>query len=130
MRSGPEAARMRLALLEFALSLPEAWEDGPWGERVVKVGKKIFVFGGQDADHPGGPGVWVKLPQSQPLALAQPGVSLAGYGLGRAGWVDVRLMETELPLDAFRHWVLESYRAVAPKRLAATLDSAVPVTAT
>ena len=31
-------------LEQFALSLPEAWADSPWGDRVVKVAKKIFVF--------------------------------------------------------------------------------------
>ena len=38
----------RDSLLEFALSLPEAHEDHPWGETVVKVRKKIFVFLGED----------------------------------------------------------------------------------
>jgi hypothetical protein len=32
------------ALLRAALSYPEAWEDHPWGETVVKVRKRIFVF--------------------------------------------------------------------------------------
>ena len=36
--------RIERRLLKLALSYPEAWEDHPWGENVVKVGKKIFVF--------------------------------------------------------------------------------------
>jgi hypothetical protein len=27
-----------------ALAYPEAWEDHPWGETVVKVRAKIFLF--------------------------------------------------------------------------------------
>ncbi|MDQ3706964.1 MAG: MmcQ/YjbR family DNA-binding protein [Chloroflexota bacterium] len=33
-------------LKAYALSLPGAYEDHPWGESVVKVNKKIFVFFG------------------------------------------------------------------------------------
>ena len=33
-------------MVAFALGLPEAWEDHPWGETVVKVAKKVFVFFG------------------------------------------------------------------------------------
>ena len=111
----------RERLLEFALGLPGAWEDHPWGERVAKVGKKVFLFGGTD-EGPWWPSVTVKLPISHPLALAQPGVQAAGYGLGRAGWVTVRLSESDLPYEALAHWVDESYRAVAPKRLVAELE--------
>jgi predicted DNA-binding protein (MmcQ/YjbR family) len=35
-------------LRDFALLLPGAWEDFPWGERVAKVGKRVFVFFGHD----------------------------------------------------------------------------------
>ena len=39
----------------FALrdELPGAMEDFPWGERVVKVNKKIFVFMGKKDDFDG-----------------------------------------------------------------------------
>ena len=121
MNADPKATRR--AVLAYALGLPGSWEDHPWGERVVKVGKKIFVFGGLDDDHPGGPGIGVKLASSQPMALAQPGVVPSGYGLGKAGWVSVSLAECPLPIDVFFDWVLESYRAVAPRRLAAELDA-------
>jgi predicted DNA-binding protein (MmcQ/YjbR family) len=34
-------------LRDVALGLPEAVEEFPWGDRVVKVRKKIFVFLGE-----------------------------------------------------------------------------------
>jgi predicted DNA-binding protein (MmcQ/YjbR family) len=108
---------VRAALLSHALALPGAYEDHPWGESVAKVGKKIFVFFGvaESTD----PGMSVKLPASQPLALAQPGVSSTGYGLGKAGWVTVRFAESGLPYDVLGDWIDESYRAVAPKKVQA-----------
>ena len=108
---------VRAALLRHALALPGAYEDHPWGESVAKVGKKIFVFFGV-ADS-ANPGMSVKLPASQPLALAQPGVTSTGYGLGKAGWVTVRFAEAGLPYDVLGEWIDESYRAVAPKKLLA-----------
>ncbi len=33
-------------LMAHGLSLPEAWEDHPWGETALKVRKKVFVFSG------------------------------------------------------------------------------------
>ena len=122
MSTDREAAARRRDVLAFALGLPGAWEDHPWDETVVKVGKKIFLFGGMDEDHPGGPGIGMKLPSSQPMALAQAGVEPTGYGLGRAGWVSISLAEFPLPEEVLREWVLESYRAIAPKKLVAELD--------
>lgn len=34
----------RAQLRTYALTFPEAYEDYPWGEMVVKVQKKVFVF--------------------------------------------------------------------------------------
>ena len=43
-RASKRPADVRRTLLEYALTLPEAWEDHPWGDSVVKVRKKIFLF--------------------------------------------------------------------------------------
>jgi predicted DNA-binding protein (MmcQ/YjbR family) len=115
--SDPTGTRARLR--RFALALPGAHEDHPWGESVVKVGKKIFVFLGVEGSAE--PGIGVKVPTSQPLAVAQPGVVPMGYNLARSGWVGVKL-DGGPPYEILREWVVESYRAVAPKRLAAGLD--------
>jgi predicted DNA-binding protein (MmcQ/YjbR family) len=109
-------AQLRKRLLDYALGLPEAWVDHPWGEDVVKVRKKVVVFFGIPSNDPG---MSVKLPASQPMALAQAGVTATGYGLGKAGWVSVRFAEANLPFDMLKDWIDESYRAVAPKKLAA-----------
>lgn len=112
------------ALRALALSLPEAEEHFPWGESVVKVRGKIFVFLGR-TEETDILSVTVKLPSSAPLALSLPGAAPAGYGLGRADWVTFRFEKgMAVPADLLRAWILESYRAVAPKRLAAQVVDA------
>lgn len=118
---GP-VARLRAELRDRALELPEAWEDHPWGESVVKVRKKIFVFlGVDDGSYP--PGVGLKLLGSLEEALGLPGVAPMGYGLGKAGWVMVSLQGRPPPGDLLLDWVEESYRLVAPKTLVGRLDT-------
>ena len=107
------SSRLRKQLIDHALAKPEAWLDHPWGEDVVKVGKKVVVFFGVEGSSEFGMGV--KLPESGPLALAQPGCKPMGYNLGNAGWVSVRF-GPELPVEVLREWIDESYRAVAPRR--------------
>lgn len=107
----------------FALSLPDAWPDTPWGDRVVKVGKKIFMFAsGPDAERPV---ITVKVPESHDHAMSFPEAYPTGYGLGKHGWVtiyvdNVPVEEREVLLD----FVEESYRAVATKTLVKRLDAA------
>jgi predicted DNA-binding protein (MmcQ/YjbR family) len=112
---------IRRKVLAFALSLPGAYEDHPWGESVAKVGKKVFVFLGVGND-PALLGMSVKLDDSLDQALAVPGASPTGYGLGRAGWVNVPFRDTSPPLPVLTDWVEESFRRVAPRRLVAELD--------
>ena len=109
---------------ELALSLPEAWPDSPWGDRVVKVGKKIFLFvSGADAERPV---ITVKVPESHDHALSYPDAMPTRYGLGKHGWVTIFVdtvpdEEREVLLD----FVEESYRAVATKTLVKRLDAEI-----
>ena len=114
-----DVADPRSNLAEHALGFPEAAEDFPWNERVVKVRGKVFVFLGRQ-DGADEPAMTVKLAESHGHALSIDGARPTGYGLGKAGWVTVPV--TGVPLDDLREWVEESYRVVAPKRLVAVLD--------
>ena len=114
----PRATRRRI--LSYALGLPGAWEDHPWEEDVVKVGKKVFVFLGMEETAE--PAMTVKLDESLEQALAVPGSEPTGYGLGRWGWVTIPFRDTTPPLAVLKDWVEESYRKVAPKNLVSDLD--------
>ena len=111
-------AGVRDKVREFALSLPEATEEHPWGEDVAKVRGKIFVFLGS----PGSRRMTVKLEESHAHALSIDGAERTGYGLGDSGWVTVPLRAQGVNVALLRDWVEESYRIVAPKRLLAELD--------
>lgn len=109
---------------EFALGLPGADEDFPWGETVAKVNKKVFVFlGVDDGSHPLGIAVKLKDEAAHAHALTCPGAEPAGYGLGRSGWVSIPLEPKGAPgSELLCDWVEESYRVIAPKRLTTELD--------
>lgn len=111
-----------------ALAYPGAVEDFPWGERVIKVGKKVFVFlgKGDGTDL----GLSVKLPASGAMALSLPFTEPTGYGLGKSGWVSASFTRAkDVPLDMILAWIEESYRAVAPKTMVKALDGAAPAPA-
>jgi predicted DNA-binding protein (MmcQ/YjbR family) len=103
------------ALRKYALGFPEAYEEFPWGERVIKVNKKIFVFLHGDSKELR---VTTKLPQSYGAALLAPFAKPTGYNLGKSGWVTANFAAGDQPpFDILRSWINESYQAVAPKRL-------------
>jgi predicted DNA-binding protein (MmcQ/YjbR family) len=112
------------ALAEFALSLPEAWPDSPWGDSVVKVGKKIFVFhSGPGSEQPA---ITVKLPESHDHGLSYPEARPTGYGLGKHGWVTIfvdRVPDEER--EVLFDFVEESYRSIATKTLVKRLDAQI-----
>ena len=111
-------------LQAFALGLPGAYEDHPWDEVVIKVHKKIFVFFGMAAAMHQRVLLGVKLPETGIYALQMPFVKPSGYNLGKYGWVTIQFPPDEHPpVDLLLEWIEESYRAVAPKRLIAQLDS-------
>jgi predicted DNA-binding protein (MmcQ/YjbR family) len=136
-----DRAKVAEAVREFALGLPGAREEFPWGERVAKVGSKIFVFlGRSDAEkaaaspakarhvgEPGGFSVGVKLPWSAGAVLKKSFARPSDYGLGKRGWVTLSFGPGErLPLPQLQQWIEESYRAVAPKSLVGQLDESPP----
>jgi predicted DNA-binding protein (MmcQ/YjbR family) len=112
------------ALRSHALSFPGATEEFPWGHSAFKVKGKAFVFMGDDD---AGVSFSVKLPASGKAALMFPFTEPTGYGLGKSGWVSVKVDYGAPPsTDMLRAWIDESYRAVAPKKLVAALEGAAP----
>ncbi len=111
----PRTRRIADQLAAHALAQPEAWEDRPWeGDRVAKVRKKIFAF--LPSDDAGTLGV--KIPHSGGYALTLACVTPMAYGLGKHGWVTIRLDDTSCPEVALlRDWIDESYALIAPKTL-------------
>ena len=119
MAAASPARRAETLLRAFALAYPETVEEFPWGERVIKVRKKVFLFLGRAK---GGLALSVKLPSSSLMAMSLPFASPTGYGLGKSGWVTAEFGPRDRPpTDLLRRWIDESYRAVAPKRLVASL---------
>lgn len=113
---------LELELRDYAMSFPEATESSPWGHRAIKVKGKTFVFLGGDKSAEE-LSLSVKLPASRDIALDLPFAEPTGYGLGKSGWVSARFTKiADVPLDLLRGWIAESYRAIAPKKLAKQLD--------
>jgi predicted DNA-binding protein (MmcQ/YjbR family) len=111
-------------LRAVALAFPEAKEDLPWGHSAFKVKGKTFMFMALSAS---GLGFSVKLPESAASALTLPFTEPMGYGLGKSGWVSANFKPGDpVPVALVKSWLLESYRAVAPKKLSAQLSGEAP----
>jgi len=105
-------------LRDFAMAYPETREDFPWGHRAIKVKGKTFVFLCADGN---GLSLSVKLAASHAAALDRPFAEPTHYGLGKSGWVTATFAPSEKPpLELLRAWIDESFRAIAPKKLAAS----------
>lgn len=124
------------AVREFALRLPAAEEDYPWGEAVIKVRRKpgvppwrkfgegvygpMFLWLGprNTETH----SVSVKLTGSyEPAVALARAVPTTISGLGQWGWLSVPLASVDLAVVC--DWIEESYRNVAPKHRVAELDA-------
>jgi predicted DNA-binding protein (MmcQ/YjbR family) len=114
-------------LRAFGLAYPGAHTKSPWpGHLDLAVNDKTFAYLSLEGEPFG---ISCKLPRSSSIALMLPFAKPTGYGLGKSGWVSASPPEDEpVPVDLFRDWIDESYRAQAPKKLAAQLDGA-PVAA-
>ena len=97
---------------ELALSLPETYEDHPWGDfPVFKVGANK-VFGWALVDD-GAVHVTMKLTaEEREIAHLLPYVRTASY-VGRYGWITATIMDEET-LEPALEWLRESYWLKAP----------------
>ena len=108
-------------LRALGLTYPGAHIKSPWpGHEDLAVKDKTFAYLSVDGQpfH-----ISCKLPQSGQDALWLPFAKPTAYGLGKSDWVTAELADGEpIPVDMFRAWIAESYRAQAPKKLLAMLD--------
>jgi predicted DNA-binding protein (MmcQ/YjbR family) len=104
---------------DICLRLPEAYEEETWGEATFRVRKKIFAMG---ADHDGRRTVCMKALRDEQEALLSQGEPFffPSY-VGPKGWIGLDLDSTSVDWAEVGELVRESYRLVAPKKLAAGL---------
>ena len=108
-------------LRAFGLAFPGTHTKSPWpGHLDLAVKDKTFAYLSLE----GQPlGISCKLPRSAEAALMLPFTKPTGYGLGKSGWVSAEIpLGDAPPVALFKEWIEESYRAQAPKKLAAQLD--------
>jgi predicted DNA-binding protein (MmcQ/YjbR family) len=107
-------------LLGIVLRLPGAFEDRPWGEVHCKVAGKIFV--GWHRDDAGVMDIGFKTDKELQamLVASDPRFRVAAY-VGKHGWVNMKL-GPKPDWAEVEHFVVESYRLIAPKRLVKELD--------
>jgi hypothetical protein len=108
-------------LREFGLKYPGAHTKSPWpGHLDLAVNDKTFAYLSVEGDPFK---ISCKLPATGEQALMLPSTSPTPYGLGKSGWVTCELGEGDLPpIDIFKEWIDESYRAQAPKKLVKQLS--------
>jgi hypothetical protein len=115
-------------LRAFGLAYPGAHTKSPWpGHLDLAVNDKTFAYLSLEGEPLG---ISCKLPRSRDIALMLPFCTPTAYGLGKSGWVSAQLgPDDDPPVDLFRAWIDESYRAQAPKKLVVQLDAAGAATA-
>ncbi|MBO6936693.1 MAG: MmcQ/YjbR family DNA-binding protein [Deltaproteobacteria bacterium] len=109
-------------LRAICLALPEAKEQPAHGDPSWRIRKKIFAA--QKGNYDGGrPSVWMKAPDGAQAALmaADPELFFSPPYVGHKGWLGVWL-DVELDWDELEELVRDSYRLVAPKKLAKLLE--------
>jgi predicted DNA-binding protein (MmcQ/YjbR family) len=115
----PDLEDLAERLRERALSLPETYEDEPWGHPVFKVAdNRMFasMSVGDDAVF-----LTVKLTaEEREIAYLLPFVSHARW-VGRYGWITAEVADDET-LHCALEWLLESYWLKCPPALRAAVE--------
>ena len=101
---------------QICLELPESTEVEAWGHPTFRVKDKIFASAGAME------GVWsfgMKTTHEMQAGLVEtdPRFTVAAY-VGKHGWVSMRV-DDDIDWNQVRALVVESYRMIAPKTLAA-----------
>ena len=120
---------------KICLSLPEATEQEAWGEPTFRVGKIFAMYASPGNHHGAGrEGIWMKTNHftQDLLVRGQPARYFSPPYVGPQGWTGVYLDENT-DWIALTDLLKDSYRATAPKRLAALVPdeeaASVPNTA-
>jgi predicted DNA-binding protein (MmcQ/YjbR family) len=104
---------------DLALSLPQTYEDFPWGHPVFKVGDNKMFAGMSNEEDP--VTLTVKLtPEEREIALHFAYVSVARY-VGRYGWITAAVTDEE-SLENALEWLRESYWLNAPAALRGAVE--------
>jgi hypothetical protein len=110
-------------LRRTCLALPEATEKVAWGDPTWRVRNRIFAM--QKGNYEGGrPSVWLKAEAGvqEMLVDGDPDRFFVPPYVGQKGWVGVHLDCKRIAWAMLEELIEQSYRLIAPKRLAARLD--------
>jgi predicted DNA-binding protein (MmcQ/YjbR family) len=108
------ASRIR----ELALSLPQAYEDRPWGFPVFKVGQnRMFAWLSEHEPVE----MTVKLTKEEREIVELLPYTRRASHVGRYGWITATITDDE-SLDAALEWLRESYWLRAPSELRAAVE--------
>jgi hypothetical protein len=111
-------------LRELCLALPEATERMSHGEPTWFVRDKKSFVTYADRHHDDRLAFWCAAPdgKQRTLVASDPERFFVPPYVGQRGWLGVRL-EVEVDWDEIAEIVEDAYRAVAPKKLVAELDT-------
>ncbi|HEX2045838.1 MAG TPA: MmcQ/YjbR family DNA-binding protein [Gaiellaceae bacterium] len=106
-------------LRRLALSLPETYEDEPWGHPVFKVAENRMFASMSVGER--AVSLTVKLtPEEREMAQLLPYVTRARY-VGRYGWITAHVADEESLASAL-DWLRESYWLKAPPHLRGAVE--------
>ena len=107
-------------LRAICLALPEAAEKQAWGDPTFRVRDKIFAM---EKRGDGRVSLWCKAPpgSQEILVGADPERFFVPPYVGNKGWIGMRL-DRDPDWEEVAAVVKRSYRLIAPKRLARTVE--------
>ena len=110
---------------KICLALPESGEKETWGNPTFRVRNKIFASFGT-VENPEGKTVHVMTmkaaPDEQESLLAEGHPFFYPRYVGSKGWIGV-VLDDQTAWDEVAELIEDSFREIAPKRVAALLDA-------